>query len=100
MQTWHFNDQISFADESLLSGNIKPNESVKVILIFSPKDVAFYDTEITFTTQVTNRILRISGQGVEYKLNESALPKEVDLGKVDFCSLAEFQVIIPYFTYR
>jgi hypothetical protein len=81
-------------DESQMTGSIKPNESIEVILVFSPKEVVFYDTDITFTTQVTDRILRISGEGVEYKLNASALPTEIDLGKLDFCSPAQFNVIV------
>lgn len=79
-----------------MSGSIKPNESLAVMLIFSPKEVIFYESYMTFTTQVTDRVLQISGQGVEYKLNENALPREVDLGKLDFCSPAEFTVIISF----
>ena len=90
---WQYNDQISFKDNSLMTGSINPNESVEVIIIFTPKEVTFYDSDITFTTQIAKRVLRLSGQGVEYKLNGNTLPKELDLGKLDFCSLCEFNVI-------
>lgn len=93
LNEWQYKDQISFENESDMCKSIKPNESIEIILIFNPRDVIFYDTDITFTTQVSNKILRLSGQGVEYKLNALALPKEVDLGRLDFCNPIEFNVI-------
>ena len=62
--SWKYSNQISFKDESEKSGSINPGDIKEIVLLFSPNEIMLYESDISFTTQVTNRVLRLSGQGI------------------------------------
>ena len=64
LPSWEHADQFVFADESVLNGSLLPGAIQNAEILFKPDAVIFYETEIYFQTQITKRVLHLTGQGV------------------------------------
>ena len=88
---WNLCNVIKLNESFIYSGTIDPGGFFDSDILFCPLETGFFETEILFESTVGIRRIHIVGEGVEYKLNDSLLPKEIDLGSILYGTTKEFE---------
>lgn len=75
--------QFIFNEEFALQGVIKGNETINFILTFKPLEAIYYSTEIKIITTAGNYVLEASGEGKNFKIDMSTIPKSINFGNIN-----------------
>ncbi|KND03878.1 uncharacterized protein SPPG_08927 [Spizellomyces punctatus DAOM BR117] len=79
---WDWDSVINFDSDATMEGKLDPDQEIPFTILFKPDQHAEYVTEIQIKTQIDVKILKIRGQGAEYKIYAEGLPEVVDYGSI------------------
>ncbi|KAI9106297.1 hypothetical protein DFS34DRAFT_58191 [Phlyctochytrium arcticum] len=79
---WDWDHIINFGPNADLEGKVEPDQELPLTVYFNPDQHTEYSTEIKIKTQLEVKLLKIRGQGAEYRIHAASLPETVDIGSI------------------